>query len=145
MTSNPDRKSDQRRLASMSMIVLSFVTGLLLAGMTLLDVAPIEQRALAAETTGPIQLRPATPDRPTSFRDRLVTGLRARLKSEIAFIDTVVARVEVGELPQRLVDETFIWARLRSMAPRRGSRIYRPIRYFQPVMIARAGRIGVEL
>ena len=76
--------------------------------------------------------------------DRLIAGLRARLKSEIEYIDRVVLAVQTGKLPQRMVDQTFFWARQRASVSRFGS-TQRPIIYFQFAMTARAKRIGVEL
>ena len=100
---------------------------------------------LAAEpAVEPVVLAPAKPQRPISLRDRLVVGLRARLKTEVAFVDLVVARVQSGDLPQRIVDQTFFWARSRAGALRNG-RTRRPIIYFQPAMRARAKRLGVDL
>jgi hypothetical protein len=52
--------------------------------------------------------------------------------------------VNHGLLPQRVVDETFFWARSRASVVRNG-RTRRPIIYFQPAMAARAQRLGVEL
>ena len=93
----------------------------------------------------PPPLEQAVPGRPISLRDRLITGLKARLKSEVAFVDKIVARVNAGKLPQRLVDETFFWARDRALLSRRYPRLRRPIIYFQPAMIARAARLGITL
>jgi hypothetical protein len=78
------------------------------------------------------------------LRDRLVAGLKARLKSEVAFIDNVVLRVHTGQLPQRVVDETFFWARDRASVLRNG-RTQRAIIYFQPAMVVRAKRLNVTL
>jgi hypothetical protein len=97
----------------------------------------------AAEVEVP-ELSAAGPSRPISFRDRLLTGLDARLKSEVAFVDQVVALVNTGQLPQRLVDETFFWARGRSRHPKLAGRTRRAIIYFQPALIARAARINVQ-
>jgi hypothetical protein len=91
-----------------------------------------------------VALTPGKVQRPISLRDRLVVGLQARLKSEVAFVELVVARVQTGDLPQRLVDETFFWARARGATLRSG-RTRRPIIYFKPAMEARAKRLGVEL
>jgi hypothetical protein len=74
----------------------------------------------------------------------LVVGLQARLKSEVDFCNRVAVQVQLGKLPQRLVDETFFWARERA-APARNGLQYRPIIYFQPAMKLRAKKIGVEL
>lgn len=99
--------------------------------------------AVADEVVRP-QLVPATPTRTVQFRDRLIFGLRARLKSEIEFIDRVVMAVETGQLPERMVDQTFFWARQRSTMARNG-RPRRPIIYFQFALTERAKRIGVTL
>jgi hypothetical protein len=144
MEPDPDQKLTRTRPTSVSAMALLFLTGMSLVGLFLLTHAVVDQPALAAET-GDFRLRPASPERPISLRDRLLTGLRARLKSEVAYVDAVVFRVERGELPERLVDETFFWARLRSMSSRRAGRTLRPIVYFQPGMTARAKRIGVEI
>lgn len=82
--------------------------------------------------------------RKVTLHDQLTSGLRAVTKSDKAFIDKVVLRVKQGKLPRRLVDSTFLWARDR--AARRGPmRALRPMVYFQPVLTARAKRIGVQL
>jgi hypothetical protein len=98
----------------------------------------------AATQTAPVHLKPANGVKPISLRDRLIVGLEARLKSEIAFCDTVVLHVHLGHLPLRVVDETFLWARQRA-APVRNGIQYRPIIYFQPAMIARAKRLRLAL
>ena len=105
--------------------------------------AVVSSPAAAAETLRPT-IAPARPQRPISLRDRLVVGLKARLDTEVAFIDAVVMRVNHGHLPQRVVDETFFWARSRASVMRNG-RTRRPIIYFQPAMRARAKRLGLEL
>lgn len=79
-----------------------------------------------------------------TLRERLVFGLLAKIPSEIAFIDLVVLKVETGKLPERMVNQTFFWARERASPSENGSP-RRPIIYFQPAMKARAKRIGVEL
>jgi hypothetical protein len=91
-----------------------------------------------------LALVPATPDKPMSFRDMMIVGLRARLESEIAFVDAVVLAVEEGRLPRQLVDQTYFWARQRS-ARSRDARLYRPITYFQIAMRLRAQKLGVQL
>lgn len=101
--------------------------------------------ALAAQDNSVerVALAPAKVQRPISLRDRLVVGLQARLKTEVAFVERVALRVRTGDLPQRIVDETFFWARARSRTLRNG-RTRRPIIYFQPAMTARAKKLGVE-
>jgi hypothetical protein len=102
--------------------------------------------ALAAQDNSVerVALAPAKIQRPISLRDRLVVGLQARLKTEVAFVELVALRVRTGDLPQRIVDETFFWARARGRTLRNG-RTRRPIIYFQPAMTARAKKLGVEL
>jgi hypothetical protein len=102
--------------------------------------------ALAAQDNSVerVAIAPAKVQRPISLRDRLVVGLQARLKTEVAFVELVALRVRTGELPQRVVDETFFWARARGRTLRNG-RTRRPIIYFQPAMKARAKKLGVEL
>jgi hypothetical protein len=79
-----------------------------------------------------------------NLRDRLVVGLQARLKSEVAFVELVAAKVRTGKLPQHVVDETFFWARDRASISRNGNS-RRPIIFFRPAMTARAKRLRVEL
>ena len=100
--------------------------------------------AVAAEVVEPMVIVPAGSSRPVTLRDRLVSGLRARLKSEIDFIDSLVVAVNLGQVPQRLVDQTYFWSRIRA-SDRRYGRPRRPIIYFQPAMTARAQRLGVVL
>jgi hypothetical protein len=102
------------------------------------------QRARAATEVQRVAVAPSRGSRAISLRDRLVVGLQARLKPEVAFVELVTARVRAGQLPQRLVDETFFWARQRAKEGRSG-RMRRPIIFFQPAMTARAKRIGVAL
>lgn len=79
-----------------------------------------------------------------TLRERLIYGLLAKIPSEIEYIDRVVKKVHEGELPERLVNQTFFWARERA-APSQNGSPQRPIIYFQPAMTARAKRIGVDL
>ena len=104
----------------------------------------IVQCAAAADEVQKVEVDPAKPSRPISFRDRLIVGLQARLKSEVAFVDAVVTEVLAGHIPQRLVDETFFWARQRAAIPH-GGRYNRPIVYFAPAMRARAKLLNVSL
>ena len=101
-------------------------------------------QAVVADSTDNIVVTPAKPGRSVEYRDRLVVGLHARLKSETAFIDAIVAKVEAGKLPRTLVDQTFFWARERAGTKSNG-RSSRPIIYFKPAMIARAKRLGLAL
>jgi hypothetical protein len=126
-----DRPLTQRRL------------GLRLAALLITFVAV---SALAAQDNSVerVALAPAKVQRPISLRDRLIVGLQARLKTEVAFVELVALRVRTGDLPQRIVDETFFWARARGRTLRNG-RTRRPIIYFQLAMTARAKKLGVEL
>jgi hypothetical protein len=116
----------------------------LLFAAALIVASPVMEHAAAVEELEPIIVVPGRARQMVSLRDRLVVGLQARLKSEVAFVEVVVARVRTGHLPQRMVDETFFWARQRA-ADRRTGRPRRPIIFFQPAMQARANRLPVEL
>ena len=140
------RKSHDRAMqpvATPTALSLLLVSGLLV-GLLVMPQKQTDRHAGAAEVTPP-PLSEAGPGRPISLRDRLIVGLQARLKTEIAFVHVVVAAVNNGILPQRLVDETFFWARERAQPRLRYARQRRPIIYFQPAMIARAARVGVAL
>jgi hypothetical protein len=122
------------RLLTLSMVVVVAAIG-----------GRVVQRAMADEVEK-IGITPAKPNQPISFHDRLVVGLQARLKSEITFVDAVVAEVHAGHIPQEQVDQTFFWARQRAAAAvARDHRNYRPITYFQPAMRARANLLRVTL
>ncbi len=82
--------------------------------------------------------------RKLSLSQQLRVGLRARTKGDKMFIAKVVALVEQGQLPRRLVDSTFLWARDRASRKSR-SRELRPMVYFRPALVLRAKRIGVKL
>ncbi|MDG2382608.1 MAG: hypothetical protein P8N76_13145 [Pirellulaceae bacterium] len=71
-----------------------------------------------------------------SLKDELQKGLKARLPSEFAFVDRVVALVDAGRLPSPLVRSTFGWARRKKPYP---------FPYFQRAMVLRAAKIGVEI
>ncbi len=82
--------------------------------------------------------------RQISLKDQLRVGLKAVTKEDLAFIDLVVARVNQGALPRRVVDSTFLWARRRVVT--RDKRYFkRPMVYFQPALVQRARAIGVTL
>jgi hypothetical protein len=92
----------------------------------------------------PIAIKQGTAEQPISLRDRLIVGLEARLKTEVAFCDAVAMQVQLGHLPIRMVDETFLWARERVQSTR-NVHGYRAIIYFQIAMRLRAQRIHVSL
>lgn len=85
-----------------------------------------------AQTTG---------SREPTLRERLVAGLQVRRPSEFEFVDAVVDTVDRGELPPKLVDRMFFWARTR---PPKGSQ-QRPIVYFQPGLTRVAQKLGVDI
>ena len=91
-----------------------------------------------------VQITPAAPQKPITLRDRLIVGLKAMSHADVAFVDSVVLQVNLGKLPQRLVDQTFFWARQRAASPA-GGRDRRPIIYFRPAMAMIARQIGVTL
>jgi hypothetical protein len=138
---SPSSRTNLWRRAAASVVVSVVVLGALaaLSALTATD----HQAATAAEI-GEVSVTPATSSRPITLHDRLVTGLQARLKSETDFVDHVVTAVESGRLPQRLVDQTFFWARVRAGDPRWG-RPRRAIIYFQPAMTIIAKHLNVAL
>jgi hypothetical protein len=70
------------------------------------------------------------------LKDTLEKGLKARLPSEFAFIDTVIAKVDDGTLPRSMVESTFLWARRRQI---------HAFEYFEQGLRVRAQQIGVSL
>jgi hypothetical protein len=128
-------------IATPSALSLAIASGLLIGALWISNRA--NDQVAAAAGLVKIGIRPSTATRPASLRDRLVVGLQARLEPEIEFVELVTARVRSGQLPQRLVDQTFFWA--RQHASTRAARTQRPIIYFRPAMVARAKRIGVVL
>ena len=82
--------------------------------------------------------------RQLSLRQQLTVGLRAFTKGDFDFIDKVVAAVDDGRLPRRLVDSTFLWARKRADRKSR-SRSLRPMVYFQPALILRARQLRITI
>ncbi len=106
--------------------------------------AEIVHHARAATETERVAVVPGRAQQVVSLRDRLVVGLQARMKSEVSFVELVVLKVNQGKLPQRLVDQTFFWARDRASISLNGSQ-RRPINFFQPAMTARAKRLRVVL
>ena len=70
------------------------------------------------------------------LRQTLEAGLRARRPQEFAFIGRVVKMVEDGDLPLKLVKETFNYARKK--------RPY-PYPYFERALIRRAAALGIRV
>jgi hypothetical protein len=96
--------------------------------------------ALAISVTNDVSAQ-TTGSREPTLRERLVAGLNVRRPSEFEFIDAVVDTVDRGELPPKLVDRMFFWARTR---PSKGSQ-QRPIVYFQPGLTRVAQKLGVDI
>ena len=115
-----------------------------LAMLSLVVTGRIVQQTMAADEVEKVDVSSAKPGRPVTLRDRLIVGLQARLKSEVAFVDAVVTNVLNGHIPQQKVDETFFWAR-QHVALARDGRYHRPIIYFMPAMRARAKLLNVTL
>lgn len=101
-------------------------------------------RTSAAPELAPIHLKPANGVQPISLVDRLIVGLQARLVTEVAFCELVALKVQTGQLPLRMVNETFFWARQRAVLFQSGVN-NRPIVYFQPAMKLRAARLNLVL
>lgn len=116
---------------------------MLLVAAAIFAFAVVVRHARAAEAQR-VAIAPGRAQQVVSLRDRLVVGLQARLDSEIAFVEVVVLQVRLGKLPQRIVDQTFFWARDRASISRNGNS-RRPIIFFQPAMRARAERLRVVL
>lgn len=72
-----------------------------------------------------------------TFKAQLEKGLKARRPSDFTFIDTVITAVDNGTIPQKMVNETFDFARSKSTQY--------PFIYFQFALRKRAAKIGVTL
>lgn len=72
-----------------------------------------------------------------TFKQQLEKGLKARRPSDFTFIETVVANIDSGALPQKTVNETFLYARSKSSTY--------PFIYFQFTIRKRAAKLGVTL
>jgi hypothetical protein len=72
-----------------------------------------------------------------SLQQALEKGLKARRPSEFAYIKLVVKKVEDGELPQDMVERSFLWARRKNS--------YMPMPYFERSLQILAKKIGVDL
>jgi hypothetical protein len=114
---------------------------LAVAALSFITLAVRHSRAQEAER--PVVARGRTQQIAT-LRERLIFGLEARIPSELAFVDAVVLEVRFGRLPQRMVDQTFFWARDRASIAENGSQ-QRPIIFFQPAMRLRAARLKIKL
>lgn len=72
-----------------------------------------------------------------TYQQQLEKGLKARRPTDFSFIAEVVAKIEAGDLPQKMVNETFDYARAKS-----GNY---PFIYFQFAIRKRAEKLGVTL
>jgi hypothetical protein len=68
------------------------------------------------------------------LKTELQKGLKARRPCEFQYIDQLIALMEAGEVPQSMVDSTFIWARKQPT---------RQLQYFQFALRARADKLGI--
>jgi hypothetical protein len=100
-----------------------------LALVSLIAVVHCASGSLEAQTSGP-----GTPG-VASLQQTLQNGLKARTADEFAFIATVVAKVNAGELPVSLVDTTFDWARRKP----------HPMQFFEFGLRQRAKKAGIVL
>ncbi|QDV72788.1 hypothetical protein [Botrimarina mediterranea] len=80
--------------------------------------------------------------REPTLRERLTLGLRARRPAELAYIDAVIDTVNRGELPEKIVNRMFFWA--RSHAPS-GDQSKRPIIYFQAGLDRVAAKMRIKI
>lgn len=72
-----------------------------------------------------------------TYQQQLEKGLKARRPTDFTFIATVITAVENGTITQKMVNETFDYARSKD------SRY--PFIYFQFVIRKRAAKLGVTL
>ena len=105
-------------------------------------------RSMAILATGPLFTfisagASAQVPRGPVLEQRLLTGLRVKTDSDREFIQTVVQLVEKRQLPVRLVDTTYFWARAKATNKR--SLANNPMVYFRPALTARAARLGIHL
>lgn len=103
---------------------------------------PLAALLAAVLALGPGDAAAQTTDTEPTLRERLVFGLQVRRPSEFAFIDAVVDTVERGDLPERLVDRFFFYARQRTQ---NRSRTRRPIIDFQFALSTAAERLRIEI
>lgn len=96
---------------------------------------------MAAPWESPLQAQTFDKREPT-LRERLTLGLNARRPAELEYIDAVVDTVNRGELPEKIVDRMFFWARSRSP---KGDQSRRPIIYFQAGLTRVAEKMHVTI
>ncbi len=97
--------------------------------------------AMAAPWPSPVHAQTFDKREP-SLRERLTLGLQARRPVELEYIDAVVDTVNRGELPEKVVDRMFFWARSRSP---KGDQSRRPIIYFQAGLTRVAEKMHVKI
>jgi len=78
----------------------------------------------------------AAADESSDLQERLEKGLKARRPKEFDFIASVVALVETGRLPVKVVDATFLWARMKPK---------HVFQYFERALRLRLARLGIEI
>lgn len=71
-----------------------------------------------------------------TLKEQLNFGLKARRPQEFAWIESVVTMVEQGELPVKLVNVSFNWARKRGKYP---------YQYFVRALRSLAARQGIDI
>ncbi len=81
-------------------------------------------------------------NREPTLSERLTRGLQARRPAEFEYIDAVVDTVNRGDLPEKLVNRMFFWARGR--APK-GDESQRPIIYFQAGLTRVAEKLHIDI
>lgn len=84
----------------------------------------------------PALLSPLQAAETADLKTRLEKDLEARLPSEFAFINLVLARVEQDVLPRSLVNKAYLWARRKPRFK---------MQYFERAMRVLAKREGIDL
>lgn len=72
-----------------------------------------------------------------TFQKQLETGLKARRDADFQYIANIVAKVENGTLPRKIVDQAFIYSRAKNPQY--------PLIYFQFTIRELAKKAGVTL
>lgn len=82
--------------------------------------------------------------RQLTLSEQLTFGLQVATEQDREFVARVVTLVNVGVLPRRLVNSTFLWARQKA-ALVGGAAAIRPMVYFRPALILRARRLDIDI
>ncbi|MDA0659049.1 MAG: hypothetical protein O2931_13775 [Planctomycetota bacterium] len=104
------------------------------------DVAAFSRHAFeSADDPGNVLSMAADPERAkvANLKDQLEKGLKARRPEEFAYIGYIHSLVESGDLPVKLVLETFHWSRRQDP--------HFPFPYFQRAIRVRAARAGITI